>query len=364
MRPAHTLTAAAPPSPLAESSPFLLAARGKKASHTPIWLMRQAGRYMAEYRALREKYSILEIIRTAELAVEVTLQPINAFALDAAIIFADILPPLVGMGLDLSFAAGEGPVIANPIRTTKDVDRLAVPPAQETMPATLRAIELVSAELNNRGIPLIGFAGAPFTLASYAIEGGSSRNFIATKSLMYSEPAAWKRLMTKLVTVQADYLLAQAKAGAAALQVFDSWAGQALGQEDYIRYIQPYNTALFQKVQAAGVPVINFSTGASAFLPEVAACGGDVMGVDWHMPLDWCWAQIGYERPIQGNLDPTALLAPWRELKPRIDAVLEQAAGRPGHIFNLGHGIFPQTPVENAQRLVEYVHEKTGAITQ
>jgi len=365
------MTAVVPPptSPLAESSPFLLAARGKKAkdgtsSHTPIWLMRQAGRYMAEYRALREKYSILEIIRTAELAVEVTMQPIDAFALDAAIIFADILPSLVGMGLDLSFAAGEGPVIANPIRTTKDVDRLAGPPAQETMPATLQAIELVTAELNNRGIPLIGFAGAPFTLASYAIEGGSSRTFIKTKSLMYSEPAAWKRLMTKLVTVQADYLLAQAKAGAAALQVFDSWAGQALGKDDYIRYIQPYNTLLFQKVQTAGVPIINFSTGTSAFLPTVAACGGDVIGVDWRMPLDWCWEQIGHDKPIQGNLEPVALLAPWRELKPRIDAVLEQAAGRPGHIFNLGHGIFPPTPVDTVRRLVDYVHEKSEATTQ
>jgi len=340
-------------------SPFLLAARGKVAPHTPVWLMRQAGRYMAEYRALREKHTILEIIRNAELSVEVTLQPINAFALDAAIIFADILPPLVGMGLELSFEAGEGPVIANPIRTTRDVDMLAVPPAQETMPATLRAVELASAELNGRGIPLIGFAGAPFTLASYAIEGGSSRNFIKTKSLMYAEPAAWKRLMTKLVTVQSDYLLAQAKAGAATLQLFDSWAGQALGKEDYKRYVQPYNTLLLQKIQAAGVPVINFSTGTSAFLPEVAACGGDVVGVDWHMPLDWCWEQIGHERPIQGNLDPVALLAPWRELKPRIDSVLAQAGGRPGHIFNLGHGIFPQTPVENVQRLVDYVHERT-----
>jgi len=228
------------------------------------------------------------------------------------------------------------------------------------MPATLRAVELVAAELTPRGIPLIGFAGAPFTLASYAIEGGSSRNFLKTKSLMYREPAAWKRLMTKLVTVQADYLLAQAKAGAAALQVFDSWAGQALGKEDYMRYIQPYNRLLFQKLQAAGAPVINFSTGTSAFLPQVAACGGDVIGVDWHMPLDWCWTQIGHERPIQGNLDPAALLAPWRELKPRIDAVLAQAAGRPGHIFNLGHVVFPQTPVETVKRFVEYVHEKTG----
>ena len=338
---------------------FLRACRGLPVAHTPIWLMRQAGRYMAEYRALRAEHSMLEMIRTPELAAQVTLQPLAAFALDAAIIFADILPPLIGMGLKLDFIKGEGPAIENPITRPYDIDMLATPPAEETMGATLKAIGMVVKELAPRNIPLIGFAGAPFTLASYAVEGGTSRNFAKVKALMYSEPAAWKRLMTKLVTVQADFLVKQAKAGAAALQVFDSWAGLALGQGDYLRYVQPYNKMLYQALTQANVPVINFSTGTSSYLLDVAACGGDVLGVDWHMPLDWAWQQIGYQRPIQGNLDPIALLAPWPELKFRIDEVLTQAAGRPGHIFNLGHGILPNTPVDNVRRLVDYVHEKT-----
>ncbi len=339
---------------------FLRACRGLPVKNTPIWLMRQAGRYMAEYRALRARYSMLDVIRTPELAAEVTLQPLAAFAFDAAIIFADILPPLIGMGLDLDFVKGEGPCISNPLSTAHDIDLLATPPAEEHMAGTLKAIEIVSRELAPRNIPLIGFAGAPFTLASYAVEGGSSKSFAKVKALMYSEPAAWKRLMTKLVTVQADLLLKQAKAGAAALQIFDSWAGLALSQADYLRYVQPYNKVLFQALIPAGVPVINFGTGASAYLRDVAACGGDVMGVDWHMPLDWAWQQIGYDRPIQGNLDPVALLAPWPELKFQTDQVLAQAANRPGHIFNLGHGILPNTPLENVARLVDYVHEQTG----
>lgn len=339
---------------------FLRACRGLPVAHTPIWLMRQAGRYMADYRALRANHSMLELIRSPELAAQVTLQPLAAFSLDAAIIFADILPPLIGMGLHLDFVKGEGPAIDNPLTRPYDIDRLATPPAEENMPGTLKAIEIVAKELAPRNIPLIGFAGAPFTLASYAVEGGTSRNFAKVKALMYSEPAAWKRLMTKLVTVQADFLVKQAKAGASALQVFDSWAGLALSQADYLRYVQPYNKALFQALTQAGVPVINFSTGTSSYLPDVAACGGDVMGVDWHMPLDWAWRQINYDRPIQGNLDPIALLAPWRELQFRADEVLDQAAGRPGHIFNLGHGILPNTPIENVRRLVDYVHERTS----
>jgi len=228
------------------------------------------------------------------------------------------------------------------------------------MQPTLKAIGIVANELTPRGVPLIGFAGAPFTLASYAVEGGSSKTYTKTKSLMYHEPAAWKRLMTKLVTVQADYLVKQAKAGAAALQIFDSWAGQALSQQDYLRYVQPYNKALFDTVKRGiDVPVINFSTGTSSYLPDVAACGGDVIGVDWHMPLDWCWQQIVHAKPIQGNLDPISLMVPWRELQYRIEDVLKRADGRPGHIFNLGHGILPETPVDNVKRLVEYVHERT-----
>jgi uroporphyrinogen decarboxylase len=342
------------------TSIFIRACRGLPTERTPVWLMRQAGRYMAEYRAIRERYSMLEIIRTPELSAQVTLQPIDTFGFDAAIIFSDILPPLVGMGLKLDFIKGEGPAIENPISRAYDVDMLATPPAEELMPGTLKAVRLVSQELATRNIPLIGFAGAPFTLASYAIEGGSTTNYARVKSFMYREPAAWKRLMLKLVTVQSDYLVKQAKAGAAALQIFDSWAGQALGQSDYLRYVQPYNKLLFQSVAAAGAPVINFSQGVSSYLADAVACGGDVVGLDWRMPLDWSWRQIGYERPVQGNLDPVALLAPWRELKARIDEVLDNAAGRPGHIFNLGHGILPMTPRENVQHLVEYVQERTS----
>jgi uroporphyrinogen decarboxylase len=303
---------------------------------------------------------MLEMIRTPALAAEVTLQPMKAFDLDAAIIFADILPPLIGMGLQLAFVEGKGPVISNPISRPYDIDMLAVPPAEETLGPTLQAIRMVAAELEPRGIPLIGFAGAPFTLASYAIEGGGSKDYARVRALMYSEPAAWKRLMERLVTVQADYLLKQAQAGAAALQVFDSWAGLALGQEAYRRYVAPYNTALFEKLKAAGVPLINFSTGTSAYLADVAACGGDVIGVDYRIPLGRAWDSIGSERAIQGNLDPAALLAPWRELQFQTDRVLAEAGGRSGHIFNLGHGLFQATPVEHVRRLVDYVHEQSA----
>ncbi len=315
---------------------------------------------MSAYRELRAKHTMLECIHTPALAAEITLQPINAFDLDAAIIFSDILPPLVGMGLDLEFVHGEGPVLHNRLERPYDIDLLATPPAEQTMGGTLQAIQWVAAELAPRGLPLIGFAGAPFTLASYAIEGGGSKTYQRTKALMMNEPAAWQRLMDKLVTVQADYLLKQAKAGAAALQIFDSWVGHALSKSDYIRYVQPHNTRLLHMLEQAAVPVINFSTGTTPYIEEVAKCGGTVMGVDWHLPLDEVWARIGTDRPIQGNLDPIALLAPWRELKFRVDDVLNQVNGRRGHIFNLGHGIFKETPVDNVKRLVDYVHEKTS----
>lgn len=343
--------------PLEPTARFLRACHRLPTDRTSIWLMRQAGRYMAEYRAIRAKHSMLELIRTPELAAEVTLQPLRAFDLDAAIIFSDILPPLIGMGLELDFVKGEGPHISNPLRTPYDIDLLATPPAADTLAGTLEAIRLVVRELEPRGIPLIGFAGAPFTLASYAIEGGGSRTYEKTKGLMYGEPAAWKRLMEKLVTIQADYLIEQAKAGASALQLFDSWAG-ALSKADYVRYVQPYNMALFRMVARAGVPTINFSTKTSAYLEEVAACGGTVVGVDWQLPLDEAWARIGPDRAIQGNLDPLLLLAPWRELQAQVDDLLDRAAGRPGHIFNLGHGILPSTPVDIVRRLVDYVHER------
>ncbi|HET6680621.1 MAG TPA: uroporphyrinogen decarboxylase [Gemmatimonadaceae bacterium] len=344
-----------------DATPFMLACRRQPAPHTPIWLMRQAGRYMPEYRALRAKHSILEIIDSPELAVEVTLQPVNAFPLDAAIIFADILPPLRAMGLTLEFVAGEGPRIGNPLRRPADVDRLAVPPAEEVLPSTIEAVRLASAELATRGVPLIGFAGAPFTLACYAIEGGGSRHFEVARSFMYEHPAAWGRLMRKLSTVSADLLVAQAKAGASALQFFDSWAG-LLSASDYDRYVRPYMTAACETVArgAPGVPLITFGTGTAGILENVAACGGDVIGVDWRIPLDAAWARIG-DRAIMGNLDPVLLQAPWRELRAQADEVLASAGGRPGHIFNLGHGVLQHTPPDAVRRLVEYVHERSAA---
>jgi uroporphyrinogen decarboxylase len=341
------------------TSRFLQACNKLPVDMVPIWLMRQAGRYMAEYRELRSRYSMLELIRTPELAAEVTMQPINAFDLDAAIIFADILPPLTGMGLELEFIEGKGPVFHDPIQTTYDIDMLKTPPAVEVLASTLEAIKIVVNKLAPRNIPLIGFAGAPFTLASYAIEGGGSKNFLKTKRLMYSEPAAWDRLMNKLVTVQLDYLLEQAKAGASALQVFDSWVGQALSKSDYIRYVKPYNTKLFSALEQAGVPIINYSNGTYGYIDQVLSCGGDVIGVDWRMSMADYQARIGDKFALMGNLDPTSLLAPWRELKPHIDEILGAVGDINGFIFNLGHGILPPTPVENVRRLVDYVHEET-----
>ncbi|NIR68177.1 MAG: uroporphyrinogen decarboxylase, partial [candidate division Zixibacteria bacterium] len=270
-----------------------------------------------------------------------------------------ILPPLIGMGLDLEFVPGKGPVIHNSIDSPSDIAKLRTPPAEEFLNTTIQAVEIVSNDLASRGLPLIGFAGAPFTLASYAIEGGGSKDFAKTKALMYSHPDAWNELMDKLVTVQADYLLMQASAGASALQVFDSWVGVAVSKDAYHKYVIPHNNKLFQLLESAGVPVINFSTGTFPYLQDVASCGGEVIGVDFRMPLADAWKKIRYDRAIQGNIDPSLLLAPWDVLKQHIDAVLDSAAGRPGHIFNLGHGIHKTTPVENVQRLVDYVHQRT-----
>ena len=344
---------------LLQNSNFLRACRREAVDHTPIWLMRQAGRYMPEYRAIRAKHTMLDVIRTPELAAEITLQPINAFGMDAAIIFSDILPPLVGMGLELEFVKGEGPVIYNPISTTADIEKLQTPPAEENMGFTLEAIRLVTAELTPRGVPLIGFAGAPFTLASYAIEGGSSKNYEKTKALMYQFPEAWDMLMRKLAIVQADYLRKQAQAGASALQLFDSWAGLALGTQDYVRYIRPYNQLIFTELEKANVPTINFSTGTAHYLDEVAACGGTVIGVDWRIPLDVAWEKVGYDRAVQGNLDPTVLLTEWEFVQERVDDVLGRVNGRSGHIFKIGHGICPTVPTDTVKRLVAYVQENT-----
>jgi uroporphyrinogen decarboxylase len=344
---------------VADTSRLLRACRREKCDATPVWLMRQAGRYMPEYRQLREKHTILEIIKTPELACEVTLQPINAFDLDAAIIFADILPPLEGMGLELDFVKGEGPTIHNPIRTEADAARLRVMPPEESLWFTLEAIKLARTELDQRGLPLIGFSGAPFTLAAYAVEGGSSRNYLAVKGMMMGASRLWHSLMEKLSEVVGHYLLAQAKAGVQVLQVFDSWVGQ-VSPEDYRQHVSPYTRHAIAIAREAGVPIIHFGTGTSGMLEAMRDAGGDVIGIDWRIDLDTAWERLGDDVAIQGNLDPAALLAPWPELQTRAQKVLDQASGRAGHIFNLGHGILPETPVDNVRRLVDFVHEYTA----
>lgn len=339
---------------------FLRACRREAVDVTPIWLMRQAGRYMPEYRKLREKHSLLTLVKTPALAAEVTLQPMRAFDVDAAIIFADILPPLEGMGLSLEFVAGEGPVIPNPIRTPADVAALRTPPAEEVLSFTLEALRLVRRELPPSRA-LLGFSGAPFTLACYAIEGGASRHYLHTKRFMYCEPKAWHELMGKLATVVGDYLAAQVRAGAQAVQLFDSWAG-ALSPTDYRENVLPYSQQAIATARAAredrpAVPVIHFGTGTAGLLELLQEAGGDVIGVDWTISLDDAWARLGEGVAVQGNLDPATLLAPREVLERYAAEVLRRAAGRPGHIFNLGHGVLPQTPVENVAALVDFVHE-------
>lgn len=341
------------------NSRLLRAARREPVDATPIWLMRQAGRYMQEYQDLRSKYGILEIIKAPELACEVTMQPINAFDLDAAIIFADILPPLEGMGLKLEFVKGEGPVLHNPVRTARDVAALRTPPPEESLSFTLEAIRLARAELDPLGIPLIGFSGAPFTLAAYGVEGGSSRNHIHVKSLMMGQPDLWHELMEKLSEVVGRYMLAQARAGAQVLQLFDSWVG-ALSPADYRQHVQPYSRRAIEIARQAGVPIIHFGTNTNGMLEDIRDAGGNVIGVDWGIDLGDAWQRLGDGVAVQGNLDPVALMAPWPELRARAKYVLDQAARRPGHIFNLGHGILPPTPVDNVKRLAEFIHDYTS----
>jgi len=333
---------------------FLKACRREPVDCTPVWFMRQAGRYMAEYRALRAKHSILELCKTPELAAQVTLQPIDRFPLDAAIIFADILLPLEPMGLSLEFAAGEGPVIHNPVRNQADVERLNVIDGGE-LDYVAEAIRQARRALNGR-VPLIGFAGAPFTLASYAIEGGSSRNYLLTKQLMYGEPKAWHQLMDKFARVITGYLRRQIKAGAQAIQLFDSWVG-CLSVGDYVEYVQPHVRLIFEGLKREGVPMIHFGTGTSAMLRQMREAGGDVIGIDWRIHLDEAWATVGYDVAVQGNLDPLTLFAPLHEIERRVADILRRAGGRPGHIFNLGHGILPTTPIEHVAATIDMVHK-------
>jgi uroporphyrinogen decarboxylase len=340
-----------------EQSRFLRACHGLPVDATPVWFMRQAGRYMPEYRLIREKFSLLEIVERPELAAEVTLQPVRALGVDAAILFADILLPVVPMGLKLEFAQGEGPVIHNPVRSAEDVARLREFEPRSDLGHVMEAIRIVRTELAG-AVPLIGFAGAPFTLASYIIEGGASRSFIETKKMMYAEPQVWGVLMERISSVLASYLLAQVEAGAQAVQLFDSWAG-ALNPQDYARFVLPYSQRVLAALSGAGVPVIHFATGNPILLPSMRQAGGTVIGLDWRVPLDQGWEAVGLDLPVQGNLDPVALLCPLPVLRERVEDVLRRAAGRPGHIFNLGHGILQHTPVENVRAVVEMVHEMT-----
>lgn len=337
------------------SARFLRACRREPVDRTPVWFMRQAGRYMAEYRAIRAHHTLLEICAQPDLATEVTLQPIERLGVDAAILFADILLPLVPMGLDLEFAAGEGPVIHNPVRSASDVERLVVLDAEEATPAVLETIRLVRRELAGRGVPLIGFAGAPFTVASYAIEGGSSRHYLNTKKMIYGAPEVWAALMEKLADMTARYLIGQIQAGAQAVQLFDSWVG-ALSPGDYERSVLPYVRQIVDRVRPHGVPIIIFGTNTATLLPLMASTGADVVGLDWRIPLDEGWERVGAEHAVQGNLDPTLLFAPRDVIERQVRDILARANNRPGHIFNLGHGILPQTPVENVQFVVELVH--------
>jgi uroporphyrinogen decarboxylase len=337
---------------------FLRACRREPVDRTPVWLMRQAGRYMPEYRSLRVKHSLLELCRTPELALEVTLQPLK-LGFDAAILFSDLLLPLEPMGLRFDFVAGEGPQIENPLRTRADIEKLRHFEPREALGSVLDAIRLIRRELDGR-LPLIGFAGAPFTLASYALEGGHSSSFAITKTLMYTDPLAWHRLAGLLANVVVEYLLAQVQAGAQALQIFDSWVG-ALDEADYRELVLPHVSRVFEGLAGSGVPLIHFGTGTSHLLELQRQAGGDVIGLDWRVPLDEGWRRVGEGVAVQGNLDPTALFAPRPRLLAKADDVLARAAGRPGHIFNLGHGVLPGTPVENVQALVEHVHERTAA---
>jgi len=320
--------------------------------------MRQAGRYMAEYRAVRKHHSILEICKTPELAAEVTITAAEKLGVDAAIIFADLLLPLEVMGLPFHFAAGEGPVIEQPLRSRKSVDALQSHRASE-LGYVAESIRKVVKHFKDK-LPVIGFCGAPFTLASYMIEGGGSRNYINTKRMMYTDPGAWETLMGKLVEVLAAYSLDQARAGADALQIFDSWVG-CLSVEDYCRYVLPHARELVRQLKTSGVPIIYFGTDTAALLPSMKATGAQVIGVDWRIPLDAAWESLNFAGAIQGNLDPVVLFADQKELHARAAAILAQAGGRPGHIFNLGHGILPETPVENVRALVNFVRELSAS---
>lgn len=337
---------------------FLRACQRLPVDATPVWFMRQSGRYMPEYRAIRKGLSLLEIVARPEVAAEVTLQSVHALGVDAAILFADILLPIIPMGLKLEYVKGEGPQIRNPVRTAKDVNALRKVSAETDLGDVLECIRFLRKELPEN-VPLIGFAGAPFTVASYMVEGGPSKELRKLKGMMYSQPKIWHQLMDKLAETISDYLLAQIDAGAQAVQLFDSWVG-ALSPADYKRFVFPYSQRVLASAMQRGVPVIHFGTNTATLLPTMQAAGGTVMGLDWRTPLDQGWEQLGENVAIQGNLDPVVLFAPMDEIEHQVRDVLGKAAGRKGHIFNLGHGILTHTPVDNVRAVVEMVHAWTS----
>jgi len=338
----------------APESRFVKACKLQPVDRTPVWFMRQAGRYMPEYRAVRKQYSLIEICKKPEVAAEVTITAAEALGVDAAIIFADLLLPLEVMGLPFHFSAGEGPVIEKPVRTKEDIARLRTDRAAD-LGYVSDAVRLVCKHFGER-LPVIGFCGAPFTLASYMIEGGGSRNYVHAKKIMYSSSAVWDELMRKLVAVVSEYAAQQVHAGADVIQIFDSWVG-CLSVEDYRRYVLPRTTELVKALQKTGVPIIYFGTDSATLLPSMRETGAEVIGLDWRIPLDDGWRSVGFDCAVQGNLDPVLLFAEWKELKSRAQDILRRAAGRPGHIFNLGHGILPETPVENVKALAKFVQE-------
>jgi len=321
--------------------------------------MRQAGRCLAEYRRLRQRYDILTLAKTPELCAEVTLMPVRRFGVDAAVMFADIMLPLEAMGISFEIQPEVGPIIHQPVRTAADVARLRVVDGEEATPYVMEAIRLIRRELAGGRAALVGFSGSPFTLACYLIEGRPSRDYAKAKGLMFSEPATWHALMEKLTEQCVRYLRAQVAAGIQVAQLFDSWVG-ILSPQDYQRYVLPYSQRIFEALGETGVPRIHFGTGAASLLELMAQAGPDIVSVDWRVPLDQAWARIGYDKGIQGNLDPVLVLAPWPRLEEGVRDVLARAAGRPGHIFNLGHGVLPETDPDQLARLVETVHAATA----
>jgi uroporphyrinogen decarboxylase len=338
----------------APDSRFVRACKSQPVDRTPVWFMRQAGRYMPEYRAVRKQHSLLEICKKPALAAEVTITAAEILGIDAAIIFADLLLPLEVMGLPFHFSTGEGPVIEKPVRSKEDIAALRTDHAAE-LGYVSEAVSLVAKHFGNR-LPVIGFCGAPFTLASYMIEGGGSRNYVHAKKMMYNAPADWDALMRKLVAVTTAYSADQVRAGADVIQIFDSWVG-CLSVEDYRRYVLPHVTAMVKTLQKTGAPIIYFGTDSATLLPAMKETGADVVGLDWRIPLDEGWARLDHRCAVQGNLDPVLLFADWKELKSRAEDILRRAAGRAGHIFNLGHGILPETPVDNVKNLARFVQE-------